>query len=61
MDPGARMLPDKTYFRVDEVAAHFGVSPRSVYRWIRRGRLAAVRISGAVRIPGAALTTRLDD
>ncbi|OPY05430.1 helix-turn-helix transcriptional regulator [Syntrophorhabdus aromaticivorans] len=44
-------LPDKPFFRVDEVAKYFSVSKSSVYRWIDEGRLQSVKVAGStVRI-----------
>ena len=43
-------LPDKSFFRCDEVARILDVSRRLVYRWIRTGILPAVRYGGSIRI-----------
>ena len=32
-------LPDKSLFRVDEVASHFGVSVQTVRTWVQHGLL----------------------
>lgn len=42
-----------------EVAAIFRVQPRTVLRWIQRGRLPAVRVGGSPRIPREHLNARL--
>ena len=39
------------YLKVKEAAAIVGVSPRTIRRWIREGKLHAVRINDLVRIP----------
>jgi len=49
-------LPDKAYYRPDEIADFFRVSKKTVYNWIETGRLAATKIAGtSVRIPREAL------
>ena len=40
----------KTYFRVDEIAKHFSISCRTVYRMIEDEELPAVKIRGSLRI-----------
>jgi len=40
----------KRYFRIDEVAAYFSISARTVYRLIDEGDLQAIRIRGCVRV-----------
>lgn len=52
-------LPNKPSFRIDELAVHFGVSQRSIRRWISTGRLVAFRFSDGLRIPrNSALSVR---
>ena len=47
-----KSLPDKPLFRPDEVAVFFGVSKKTVYFWIEKGKLPAVKIAGNIlRIP----------
>ena len=41
--------------KVKEVSDHFQVTTRSVYQWIRDGKLDAVRVSGRLRIPDEAV------
>lgn len=36
---------------VKEFADLFGVTKRTVFRWIERGEVKAIKISGTVRIP----------
>lgn len=45
-------LPNKALLRVDEVAAYFRVSRRTVYSWIDKGDLVAERLrsNGSFRI-----------
>ena len=38
------------YYRPDEIAEIMGVSTRTVYRWIDRKELSAVKIGGTIRI-----------
>ena len=40
----------KRYFRIDEVAAYFSISARTVYRLLDEGDLQATRIRGCVRV-----------
>lgn len=37
-------LPDKEFFRVDEVARLFGISRSTIYRWIEEGILVPTKI-----------------
>ena len=39
-------FPDKDLLRVDEVADFFRISRRTVYHWIEKGYLRAVRVPG---------------
>jgi excisionase family DNA binding protein len=41
-------LPDKPFFRPDEVAKYLSVSRATIYRWIDEGRLQSVRIGEKV-------------
>jgi len=43
-------LPEKAFFRIDEVARYYSVSPRSVREWIRLGKMKAIKVSGVVRV-----------
>lgn len=43
-------LPDKELLRVDEVAAFFSVTERTIRLWIEHGNLAAEKIVGTIRI-----------
>jgi excisionase family DNA binding protein len=44
-------LPDKPRLNVKEVAEFWGVDPRTVYRWIEKGVIVAVKKGGSLRIP----------
>lgn len=44
-------LPAKPLWRVDEVAAHFDVTARTIYLWIDHGLLLAEKYKGIIRIP----------
>jgi excisionase family DNA binding protein len=48
MQDRLRNLPDKTWFRPDEVARYFNVSRRTVERWHDTGRLQGVRFAPKV-------------
>ena len=56
-------LPDKRFFRPDEVAAILAFSRRTVYRMIRQGRLPSIRLSlaGPWRIPYQTLAKLLSE
>jgi excisionase family DNA binding protein len=41
--------------KVKAVSDHFQVTTRSVYQWIRDGKLEAVRVSGRLRVPDDAI------
>ncbi len=49
------LLPQKSLFRPDEVAAYFNVSRSVVYLWIDHGILMAEKIGGTIRIPRSAI------
>jgi len=54
-------LPEKAYYRPDEIAAYFSVTPRTVLNWIDTGKLPAVKIAGTtVRISRDALVSLLN-
>ncbi len=40
----------KKYYRPDEVAEMLGVSTRTIYRWIDKKELSAIKIGGTVRV-----------
>jgi excisionase family DNA binding protein len=44
------LLPQKSLFRIDEVAAYFSVSERTIRLWIEHGHLAGEKIVGSIRI-----------
>ncbi|RLE13419.1 hypothetical protein DRJ04_04365 [Candidatus Aerophobetes bacterium] len=50
LKPGMK-LPKKPLFKVREVSELFRVNPHTVYTWIRRNKLPAVKVVGSVRIP----------
>jgi excisionase family DNA binding protein len=43
-------LPQKCYYRLDEVAVYFGISERTVYRLLDEGDLQATRIRRCLRV-----------
>lgn len=47
--------PVQRNFRVAEVAARFDVDETTIYRQIKAGRIKAIRIGSAVRVPAEAL------
>jgi excisionase family DNA binding protein len=45
-----RELPKKTFFKLCEVAQILGVSTKTVRRWIRRGKLHAVKVESSWKV-----------
>ncbi len=45
----------KRYYRVDEVAAYFSVSDRTIYRLIDTGDIKAIRLRDCIRVPSEEL------
>ncbi len=50
-------MEDEHYFTPAEVAQRFRVTRQAVYNWISEGKLPAVRLGQAIRIPSSALKT----
>lgn len=50
-------LPEKPLLRVDEVAAYFDVTNRTIYLWIDHGLLLAEKYKGVIRIPRESIET----
>ncbi len=51
-----RVVPVKSFFRVDEVAGLVGVHENTVRRWIDEGKLECMRLPvGSIRIPREAI------
>ena len=49
-------LPDKQWYRPDEVARHYDVSLRAIYQWVQEGKLNADKICGkTIRISRKAI------
>jgi excisionase family DNA binding protein len=48
-------LPDKAYFRVDELADYWRVSEKTIRRWIKGGSLNAIKLNGSIRVPKEAV------
>jgi excisionase family DNA binding protein len=44
------MQPQKRFYRPDEVAAAFEEPLGKIYRWIREGRIEAIRLGGRWKI-----------
>jgi len=44
-NPGAgKSIPHERWLSVDELAAHLGVNPDTIYKWIERKRLPAHKV-----------------
>lgn len=39
-------MPDKKYFRPDEVAKYLGVHVETIRRWIREGKIKSIKTRG---------------
>lgn len=48
-------MEDEHYYTPAEVAKHFRVTRQAVYNWINEGKLPAVKLGQAIRIPSSAL------
>lgn len=48
--------PESQYISVTYAARHFGVSPQTIRRAIKAGRLHAVRVGRLLRLPRAVLS-----
>jgi hypothetical protein len=44
------LLPQKSLFRIDEVARYFGVTERCILLWLEHGHLKSEKIIGITRI-----------
>ncbi len=54
------LAPKDRWLRVGEVAERFGVGPRTVKQWARKGRLPAIRtLGGHYRFPESAINEQL--
>ena len=43
-------LPDKPLLRIDQVAAYFDVSEKTVRTWIKRNIIRSIRMGGTLRV-----------
>jgi excisionase family DNA binding protein len=57
--PAVRDAGSGSLLTVAEVAAHLGVCRAIVYRICRKGQIAHIRVSNAIRIPEGALASYL--
>ena len=55
VEPDATVLPDLGLLSVREVADQLGVHPETIRRLIHDGRIDAVRVGRALRVPWASL------
>ena len=49
------IIPQKTFFSTEEVAAIFGVKPKTVRKWIYSGKVRATKLGSQWRIPRSEL------
>ncbi len=47
------MIPEKPFYRPDELAAIAEVSPKTVQRWLREGQIEHIHLGRVLRIPRA--------
>jgi excisionase family DNA binding protein len=47
----AEQLPSRSFFTVEQLAARWQVSPRTIRRMVERGKLRAMRIGPQLRVP----------
>ncbi|MDR0453594.1 MAG: helix-turn-helix domain-containing protein [Deferribacteraceae bacterium] len=52
---------EKKLMRFDEVAAVFGIKPKSLYNWTNTGILPKVKIGGKVFIPTEAVKKLIEE
>lgn len=50
---------NESWYSVNQIAEAYGVHHRTVRRWIREGKLDAVKLGGALRISGSALESAM--
>lgn len=48
-------MNDETYFTPEELAEKFKVKKRTVYFWVRTGKLKAIKLASLLRIPKSSL------
>lgn len=51
----------RRYWRVPELAAELGISPHTVWKWIREGLLPSVRIGGAILLERDQVTRLIEE
>lgn len=48
-------LPERPYYKPQQIAVYFNVHVRTVYGWISEGKIEAVKVGGSMRIPRQAV------
>jgi len=48
-------LPERPYYKPQQIAVFYNVHVRTVYGWISEGKLEAVKVGGSMRIPRQAV------
>jgi excisionase family DNA binding protein len=43
-------IPDKKFFRIDEVAEYFGVKSQTVRLWVKWNKIECEKLGGSIRI-----------
>ncbi|MHB9108569.1 MAG: helix-turn-helix domain-containing protein [Armatimonadota bacterium] len=49
------------FYRTCEIAEIFHVDPWTARKWLRQGRLPAVKINGQYRVPAAVIAKMIED
>lgn len=44
------MTTSDKFVPVEEIAGEFGVTPAAIYKWVKQGRIEALKLGRAVRI-----------
>lgn len=54
-------MDKSTYYSPEDIAKHFNVKPDSVRKWIREGKLKAIKLGRIWRIPEVALQEFIEE
>lgn len=48
-------MTKKEYYSVREISEKYSVNTKTIYAWIRQGKLKAIKLGGVVRVPESAI------